>query len=664
MEILFKDIYNNVYLRQRIFCTFLNSDNGQRYNEICDLNWIILNKHFGLLGEKIKRNEYLFVSPECMTNTIYRIHDINLFILLYQRFHYYFIEPMKTLSNALEKNNVVAFNYLLEMVLQKDTQLNGSVLDFYRLFKACILYNDYKTLNQLFDLIENGRVHVSLLKKKIDDNDYLIPTLVIDVLEKKNKVSILKILNIKYDPLKVARDKTYIKIYDAAFHTGDIEIFTLVMEKYPIELDRIQYFILKSRYKISSNLYPLTEYLKKMKILENQYCIKGVDKMLLLYAFAEQDMDLFNKLIEKYPSEKDSLFKQLNLSNIKGSFSSLENVKGLLDLGVQVDKQCFIESLNSEATWDIFLYLSKCYSNKLLRGIDIGDFASAKKNMKLLRFLIESHPYYSMNQEFLKSDQHLSFYQSLLAHFPLSHYYLIECIGSTIKYGAMETFKYLYSLEKDLAQSIDISNLYYTAAVYSRNDFLLFLFEKNPDFKMPKGLITYASSSKTLDIIVKNGFDATKKTVNYCPSLHKIDIIHLISPLVSDKQDYFLNIIKLSIKQNKIQHFQTFLPFSANQDFAYEIGQIGNIEFLKIYQQYNPQTKYIRCFREAMQNGHLDMIKYLLDTLGFDYFLSEYQNHIKRLRNHILDSPGYNIVAYFKLYYQIIFKDYKDDNDS
>ncbi|KAF2068521.1 hypothetical protein CYY_010152, partial [Polysphondylium violaceum] len=123
---IYRSVFSNVYLATKIYNTVHQIQIDRfplKYDDIVDVGWMLKYGHVGLVREKIKRNEYLYVKPKHLFSIVANT-DTQMFISLFEKNKYYALKYYHTGSGferVFEKLvNVDVVKYLFQNGYARD----------------------------------------------------------------------------------------------------------------------------------------------------------------------------------------------------------------------------------------------------------------------------------------------------------------------------------------------------------------------------------------------------------------------------------------------------------------------------------------------------------------------------------------------------------------
>ncbi|KAF2078128.1 hypothetical protein CYY_000599 [Polysphondylium violaceum] len=124
---IYREVFHNIYLYKKIYdlvYEIQQHDNSLRYDDIVDVKWMIENKHFGLLREKIKANQLLYYCSGISFKLLFSLLDdsVELFISVFERYRHYLADCYTGGGNK-NKNNKRDISLLQEIWKSNNIQV-------------------------------------------------------------------------------------------------------------------------------------------------------------------------------------------------------------------------------------------------------------------------------------------------------------------------------------------------------------------------------------------------------------------------------------------------------------------------------------------------------------------------------------------------------------
>ncbi|KAF2074694.1 hypothetical protein CYY_004008 [Polysphondylium violaceum] len=646
------EIIKNKYLAGIVFGYLnVNSAGWLKYYDCVSLEWMIKQQYYGLIKYRLERNDYLLVDGKTIY-FIFRITDIEVFKLVYHRYQYYFTSLsslIPIIKVAIEYKNIQSIEYFF--------QQQQPFIDFPQAFQLAFQANSHKLVNLLI-----GR---SAFSSTLEEKDVIL--LISEAIKTGNKEIVGEFLNSPFSPTTLS-DKVKESFYILAYDSGDIELFKFVYQRYNSangqqqQLGNLGKHIQKSidgqKLLLQRNLrfsFELLMYCKEQLKVIDPKTFDGFRDTLALVAFKQQDMDLFMRF--KKPNTSLSL---LVLYGIKDAFSSLENVKKLVQLGVNISVTCIATAAESDETWDIFVYLFDLYKRKEALISGLLSVSCQKSNIKLLNFILPYKSSITLQSSWIigrvAKANNLEFLKFYLQHFPVqSGYILLGEIISSVEYCSLDVFSHLFSLlpSHHTSHPVSTTPFYIETLRCNKNDILEFLISKKVPYNT--NIIDKANSKQSIELLLEAGHSFAQLTEPTFAALEYF-IEHILP--TSNRHNFSLEpFILLTIQHHKIEYFKLLLDYFievSEGSIEEQLGRIGNIEMLQyFYDNYTADNIYShKCFKSAMGNNNLDVIKFLVDRLGAQYFKPIlYENKVSFKMNLELCQP------FIREYFKIVFGD-------
>ncbi|KAF2070146.1 hypothetical protein CYY_008531 [Polysphondylium violaceum] len=332
---IFKSIFLNKYLREKIYDCLRNNKVAAisyKYEDIVDVDWMLKNKHLGLLKEKLKRGFILSDSVHLSSSLFSFIAntDTQLFLMLFQKNKYEHIEYWDTNINKIVSH------------LQ-----NLEVLEY--------MYT-HGYARELFHL-QLDEINFSIIKYLVDKRWYT--------------VTASSLINYFH--------------YKNHWSENSKQIMDLIVENIPCPLSleqEAQITRILSRYR-STTFFEALSPLVTDTIEPNHKRIK-VDNQPAV------NFNDIKEILEKYPapiSIQDARLILSNNSNHSILYSDTESLFQLLDRGLVLDEKCFADSIKVSNN-QVFFDLWKRFENKIrvtftsiyftLKDQDISNYSDKK----------------------------------------------------------------------------------------------------------------------------------------------------------------------------------------------------------------------------------------------------------------------------------------------
>jgi len=664
---LFRFTFSQIVIKRIIFrfVSKLNNPSNLRlssrkYEEINDLKWVIENKHFGLLRDKLKRNEYLHCYPQYLKIIMY-IKDLELFKLCFQKYNLYFplnCQYPQTTRMAAEANNYTVLCYLLECG-----------------YKACPQTYEYAIRRGNHDM-------VILLTPLLMNNDQLSSKLVItdsilDYAIESAKIDIIKsVLDYAYsDPSRrKIKEANSMKRVVKALYTGKVEVLKLIRDKYPFEytdLDGFQFFLGSASslemFTYVYNTYGTVLLAKKepwifYEMMERvcTECARNCDIDIIKFIFenklirVEQNVskaliilryghiELFKWIQANYIADNATFSFQLQktyISDVRGSLMDIEKVQFLNNLGLTISYVCLLQACRVDPEVFKFLFLQIADGILIDQHISMLIYESIKyDNAEVLEFLKTKGVgliHIDIRQDSWEksgsSDKSLEVFKFIFKDNPPSdmHYHsLLSALNKAAISGSINTFKYLYTIKRSLNKdmSIDDYPLYESAALYGQLQILEYLHEQKAPFQRCNAM-TLAAQTNRLDIIdylCEQGHQCTSSVIEAASFYGHLSIIQYLSKTVKNFADLctdfaLFNAVRESREPvvrfflDNEHHQQQFKNhFNHSSDLLLALGLCNMAIFELVYKYKWPKKPdYSITMSNAICNGYIEVVMFL-----------------------------------------------------
>ncbi|KAF2074503.1 hypothetical protein CYY_004208 [Polysphondylium violaceum] len=643
---LFRNVYNNKFLNRNIQYFIKLNRVTRKYDDLCGVNFMIQNKYWCLLKDKLKRKEYLAITPH-QKNIIFSIPDFDLFLMVFNRFkHYYPVAYPPLLQEATKKDNLEILVYLhklgykgtMNVCLDDAIRNKNSAMVRYLLekFDYCLVAE-----NKFFGMILNFATEINdlemvkyMLKNKQQHMTF-------DKLEVALQVACangsLEIFQLLYS----TRGNMTPFLYWFTTTICHFEMFMYLLHTFKSSIKQEWYIEIAKTCKYKS--HEIVLYLLQHELID-QDTWNTVKTTIALDAFKNNDMQVYQQF-----KDSDSRLKTLYLSSVKGATDSLERVKELLSMGLMVDIYSVSMASKNPNSPEILEYLWRqefCSTFSLNLFVSkIGGVVKCNQYL-LLQFLIKNQYDLSKEQwwwcDMAKVDRNLPFIQLFLSKYPpddqMRVAHLSNGLSEAATFNSINTFKYLYDLlllESDQSPQL-YSEAYKKAVANSNIDIIEHFIQKNTPHD--NCVLGYSRSVEIAELLIKSQTHTINEQtiptiVGDSNDLHVLKYLMELFPKSNQDLVWSINLaIRRSVSAGKFEHFKYLLAHSNNihdQSILKTIGTFGNLQMLDYYVQYRnskepkPSIDFYPCFCQTIQVGHLELMKYIIDKQGIEMVVND-----------------------------------------
>jgi len=363
MDELYRKLFKDKYIYRLVFDNVkrlqrrCNINNSLKYADIVDIEWMIKNRYYGILAEKLKSNQTLSIdlNPHLhVVNVIYTVQDSKCFITLFERYKKYLWK--KTMSQpwnetqlikeVITHNNYDAIRYFYQLgytpkdlILQLSHQIKPRVLKlllvlgWYKITAETIFDITFKYSQETCDIIKqyappsgfNGKESSDIIRKLVATRSQLLFKTLYPLFEQP--------VNLKF-PMT------------STFKIQDPDLFIYLCHTLKFSDTQVTDLILDN-----------TGYADSIGILKygkDLYSESFLD-LLLAKALYLNSLSWIEYILKEFPQQslKKVEFSLNRYKNPQHIFQSLELIKLLLDKGLSIDSSWL------DAPTNVFIYLWK-----------------------------------------------------------------------------------------------------------------------------------------------------------------------------------------------------------------------------------------------------------------------------------------------------------------
>ncbi|KAF2071841.1 hypothetical protein CYY_006833 [Polysphondylium violaceum] len=620
----FRNILNNKYIFTTIK-TFFNNK-SKRYDEIESVEWMLQNKYFNLLQDKLNINAFLFLTPNA-TALIMSIKDLHLFKSCLQRFRGYITKEIPFwASKAASFNNFDIVKYLIENENHKSSL---------QTIEYAVRYNNKEMVEYLVEKqkLENNGDFTLTFKTLLNSIENKNLDLINFILNNKNRI--ITFNDQSPETIKYQKNVLLIKC------CSSLEIFKLVLQHYPIIIGReifqasiinvetFDYLFKNFDYSSMLELSPY-EGVTHLSLLCNECSRKGYTSilhsldemgliqdsyldMIISLAIKSNHLEIYQFIRSKYQNQFNtlpfSLFNYTQLSEIRGILYDLEKVKYYVEtIGIKITVECILGSIVSQSM-DVFYYLCEKKRPSIqsdgfyLNGQDINGFlvkkALAYQNLPMLEYL-HSHGLLSILMDY------------------------DSCVGLGSLKSHFEIIKFLFKIS--LPGFSQYMKLLETSAFGGTDEIFIFVYES----LLQKTELTKPNISKLATIIGKKGhLTLLQYFLNQNPTVKPKNLINRICTSTNERLEIIKYLYescsygfthKALINACNSNHYETFQYLLSHCDL--DTLEKGEIEF-----KFSTDMALMAC-KHALQNQYFKIAKLLIDSFSFE-FSNIYQSLVK-----------------------------------
>ncbi|KAF2077495.1 hypothetical protein CYY_001194 [Polysphondylium violaceum] len=646
IQLLFNSVYHNKYIRDKIFKSIQdNRLGGKRYEDVVSLDWVIENKQWGILKDKLDRGEYLLIDMQSM-NSIAKIPDTKLFIQTFDRFRRYFTQsfPTHLLHVATKYNNRGVFEYLVKegyrgypvlifdslwgkkligvdfvkylLDLYKDTCYSEAKLLSLNI-RGAIQANNLEILQYIIDQFNIVHKNKRLIRNSVILNDQLV---YFDLACLVGNLEILKLVQLYFSTPALEKNPSK-KWFELAFkHT---EMFKYLLDRYRDRVQR-EWMVAIGGAMVSKRAYQSFLMIKEYDLIEQVHG-DHFQQLIALEAFKQGEMGWY----ETFKNDSCKI-SQLDISDVKDAFNGgIERVESLYKMGIKIGQYCIIDSAKATArqqreSIEIVDFLWNHYQLDPFVFFDnLLHVCVEIKSIKLLELLIQKK---SLNQK-MNSQEHTIFWDGLLAHrrnqnftkvllhsFTLSIECVMEGMKESIKNENIEIFKLVYTNNRRI---VNIDRLFPYAAAHSL-EILEFMIQQHPYHK--NDVLCRSKSIEIVDLLLNNGYKVSQEMFNSQCTTSNVDVIvYLLQQLqqqgpVKIHHSFLID----AITQHHLSLFSILLDHTQlkHPKILETIGKTGNLLMLQIYfKRFGSTGYYSGCYDHAMTYGNLDIVCFLMEHI-------------------------------------------------
>ncbi|KAF2074798.1 hypothetical protein CYY_003901 [Polysphondylium violaceum] len=642
MDRLFKEVFQNAFLRKKIFYQVANDVNckTRSYKYCFDVYWLLRKKYYSLLQLKLKHNEYLTFNKQAQ-ELIFQLQDTNLFIECYKRLNfsscgqvdsansvallinaargrnrgniYYFLEKI----NYKFSRSMILLQYLVEMndvplvrEYLKQTKYVEDEIPFY----LAIETKNTEMIKLIFDaprkdygikVFEKHRER--LLTKAMASGDINIFNMVRNYVDEaaSSFFSFKKANVLANDQILLSR----------VFNTSIRSTNTM---KYMIEnygasvISRENMFILVATHGCRESV----EYLIDSKILTKETYCEVMAKTLLCYGHFQLHEFLQIKFnLPFVPAPKDfNYFRMLNPTK------SLDEVKYIYETLKVFPRFDDLEK-SASISLDIFKYIFHLFDPATVVADEtlvnsIVTKALTNNHFDIIIFLFQNGITRSVwgRLESLPISQTIYFIQQcfkLCTPSPQHVPHLLETLGKFIQFNS--DFKMFKTLFNEIYPFVDDKKLFYgsclcPAARAGRLKVIKFFFDNGlkPDQKSVFPIVLESARGGSLVVlkyILEKSYQDTQEIMNQMTSDSSI----LMNAIANDNLDCLEYLIPMFPPNFSIPTYS----------LASSLGSSGNLFMIKYLYGLSAfstnTTLFGQVLHECRMNGYFDIVRYLLE---------------------------------------------------
>jgi len=664
-KISFITLYKDKYLRKKIF-SFLNSYNTicKKYKDIYYVDWIITQRYWGLLKDKLKRGDHLILVPES-GRFLFSIKDVELFAMCFSRFQqdYFPLHHYPPIFNYVAQfNNLAVLKYLVET-------FNGAYGGDYVALEFSAQYGNLEMLKYLVEQVGIQQISPNCFVQAVKNGDRELIEYV------KSKMgeftgaaleinSLIDYAQSSLDLFQYIVKELDIDGFVTSFYLKalkNIEIFKYIMESFEKPSD----FSLKDCCLecANNNYIDSLEYLLMNQDKTNESIdLNEIGKTLLVQGFIDGFKHIFN---DRQQCSID--LSNTNFSDIKNSCTSLDRVTYYSELGVKVSTKCLVDLPFYGMEVFEFIWLNRC-SNQIVnqnqrlfyKGQDITfglvENSILANNIKILLYINENYDVrlgitssgadnetpltaaaagVNKNSLYIINTRDQVFLKTILEIINADYIDLISLLKACARENASElTIQYLH---KQLQNKVNPRMI--DAKYFERIDQIFIICAKYNNIGMVENLIEAGMKPSNLIIelispfpcleiiryLLNKGYQPTRSSLVYPYQNGYLDIIKLIDQHTGEKNlghqnltaatrynqfkcvKYFLKDFNhVTITESIATNIVTSLAYCPNLKIVeYSISFLKTIPI---------PMRYHNVFYCALTQGYIDIIKFLLSN--------------------------------------------------
>ncbi|KAF2074975.1 hypothetical protein CYY_003714 [Polysphondylium violaceum] len=673
IDIVVRKVFNDKFLNNKIFSFIKVQSHSKKYEQLVHVDWMINNDHIQLLKYKIIKNHYLILSPECV-RFLFRIQDIDLFKLCFQRFKDYLPNENypPILNYAAQYNNLEIIRYLLDQIPNSNYSFDHTALEFsckhsnlemfdYLLEKSTKSTKSTKSIATIEITIEC--LSNSLKSKNINIVEYIFQKFDNQQQQQQhqqtiNQRIILTFLEIScnnIDIFKFIINRYSVSKFDKYIYSqsiGNIEVFKFLFEKYKkdwygrIDVDSL---CLAAGVK---NYIQVVEYM----LANNMVSELGI-KVTISHILSNGHIESFKRLNRSHDFKQ----YQLCLSMIPHSTVNIDTMKWYLAIGVEISKNCIIQSCyNSfpifQFIWkhlvtldhidnskrDPRLIFNNSKNNFIDFTFDIIDACLNSNNLLVLEFIFENYNIQLQDNELDRLDwnsigklKSLNLIKFLCNRFEIasSHLYqILKSSTSELNSNMSLLFDFIFNQiesrklnnnnnSTEIESNSKIIESIFDSAI-SNNNLNMLKYMIGKDFKplLNRYLLDSALSYGFKDIIILLKDEGYSFNLGALKDLYKFGYLDLIKYF--DKDQLHLNICFLitSIRHSNLDCFKYYIDKYQTQDDndqSIQTDIMNQKVFIEIGNSGN--LEILSYFIESFRSKYDDLIDYELLLSSFLY---------------------------------------------
>ncbi|KAF2076661.1 hypothetical protein CYY_002031 [Polysphondylium violaceum] len=669
---LFRFTFSQIVIRRHIFRWVAKLNNprnintrSQKYEQINDLKWVIENRHFGLLRDKLKRNEYLYCYPQYL-KIIMHIRDLELFKQCFSKYKLYF--PLngwypQTIKMAVDANNYIVMRYLIQCGFKPCS----------RSFEQAVKLRNADMVCFLAPLVENLIITDELIDQAIDSCKIEIVERVLELAKNctvkpklklpmdrirralsTGKVEILKIFEketpFDYDDL----DSTY---FVAA--SSSLEMFVYLYERYgeclKTKKDAWSFYLITDRVSYECARRGDVDIIKY--IYENKLVDSGqlLSRSLSILRFGQ--IEVFKWIREHFLPANIGPIEKTYICDVRGSLMSLENVRYLYDLGLSISSNCLLQAIRLQPEVFIFLYNHANCSSFNSYSPEMFVYECVKyDNAEVLLYLKQHGSKVVIRPDAWdksgSNDKCLDVFKLIFQDDPPLESDVGKISTSMNKAaigGALKVFKYLYEIKKQWPQQSvsEDYQFYESAAMYGHLNILEYLHEQKAPFIGSSAMVSAAQTNRLdlIEYLFEQGHKCTSVVLETAAFYGHLSIIKYFASKIPDFQqlctDHVLfNAIRESraLVVNYLLTNKQLNQFNHSFEMLSELGNC-NITIVEMFHKYKWLKKpdYTQTLSQSMRNGYIEVVQFLTEKLHYDITIDMVQLAISRKNSWILE---------------------------
>jgi len=659
LNLLYKDIFNNRYVRDRVYHYIYHygwCKESKRYCDIYSLKWMIKWQHFTLLKDKLLREPHLiyYKSVYHTIGLLVKLKDIELIELLYHQLYNQFNvdddkDTLDILNKAVIENNSIVYKYLLSkghslLYIKEavDIAVNNNNL---------ILLKLIINSSSITTTVENGIDWQKSLKQSLKNKNVYLVEYCLEFFEQdsiredtgqKELFKCCLMSNVKCIKLIQSKLPSVCNSISQQFFIGSIKLIT--------EFQVLDYLIRAYNFNINAaDKIVVTKWIVSFVVDKKWECIDYLMNILdketinrnelVVKAFRDLKFkDSQPVYLLKYVEKETFPYSIFYLWEISGSLKDLASATQYHKAGCCIGAYSIFESAH---TTDVFLYLwnqlivedQYSINNKFVDQLVVS--CCTYNNLDILKFL-ESVDCLSMTGVFKQQSEWLN---DLICHNPIDCIptlkYLFE--SKTIPVNLKFTLKYddpklhnliLFFLKENRLEESSFPKLFKKAIQYQSLDIMKQLGKLGYICKSISG----DAEIDLIEYLLEVGASVDKITISEAANRGNLELLEFIYKNIKPCPKVPLSTIIECIKNSKLSSLEFILEnyeIVIDQPIETMMVQLGSTNHLGIVDYiYNnqhlfvssggiPKLPFMITFNQTIQFSNLLLFKYFYETVGF-----------------------------------------------